>query len=86
MRNRYYLCSFGGVVSLHQILSEMNKMKRILFVTLPFVAETDGMLQVTSYKGMSNTGFPLPIHQRIMTSFGKRTTLELPHGSLRAIH
>ena len=52
----------------------------------PFVAEIDGTLQVTSYRGMSDNGFPLPTHQRIMTSFGKRITLELPHGSLRVMY
>ena len=84
--NGYFVCLFEVVVSLHQILTEMNKMKRLLFCILLFVAETDGTLQVTSCKRMSNIGFPLPTHQRIMTSFGKRTTLKLPCGSLRVMH
>ena len=45
-----------------------------------------GTSQVISCKGMSNIGFPLPTHQRIMTSFGKRTMLELHHGSLRVMY
>ena len=68
------------------MLNEMNKMKRLSFVHLLFVADIDGTLQVTSCKKMSNIGFPLQTHQRIMTSFGRRTTLELPHGSLRVIY
>jgi hypothetical protein len=31
-----------GVV--HHASNEMNKMKRLLFLSLPFVAETDGIL------------------------------------------
>jgi hypothetical protein len=38
---------------------------------------------VASCKGASNIGFPLPTHQRIMTSLGKHTALEPPLGSLR---
>jgi hypothetical protein len=38
---------------------------------------------MTSQKWMPNIGIALRTHQRIMTFFGKRTTLELPHGSLR---
>jgi hypothetical protein len=56
---------------------------------LLFVSEADGShgtLQVTNCEGMSNIGSPLPTHQRIMTSFGKRTTQELPHGSLIVMH
>jgi hypothetical protein len=74
------------VVSLHLMLSEMNKMKRLSFVHLFLVAEIDGTLQVTSCKGMPSIGSPLPTHQRIMTSFGRRTTLELPHGFLRVMY
>ena len=75
----------GVIVALHQMLSEMNKMKRLLFL-FTFAAETDGTLQVTSCKGTSNIGFPLLTRQRIITSFGRRTLLELPHGSLRVLH
>ena len=50
-----------------------------------FAAETGGILQVTSCKGTSGNGSPLPTHQRTMTSFGKRITLDLPRGSLKAI-
>jgi hypothetical protein len=64
----------------------MNKSKRLLFPILSFVVENNGTMQVTSCKGMSNIGFPLPTHQQIMTLFGKRTTPELPHGSLRVMH
>ena len=53
----------------------------------PFVAETDGILQVTSCKGMSDNGFLLPTHQRITTHVRKRPMrLELSFGSLRAMH
>ena len=75
------------IVALHQMLSEMNKMKRLLFLYLglssPRLTET---LQVTNCKETSNIGFPLPTHQRTMTSFGRRTTLGLLHGSLRVMH
>ena len=30
-------------VALHQVLNEMNKMKRSLFFSPPFIAETDGI-------------------------------------------
>jgi hypothetical protein len=86
MRNRYRPGSFWIVVALHQMLGEMNKMKRLSFLYLPFVAETDRTSQVTNCKGMSNIGLLLLTHQRIMTSCGKHTTLELPHGSLRVTH
>jgi hypothetical protein len=86
MRNRYHLSSFAVVVALHQMLGEINKMKRSSFLYLPFVAETDSTLQVTNCKGMSNIGLPLPTPQRIMTSFGKRTTLDLRCGFLRVMH
>jgi hypothetical protein len=59
---------------------------RLFFLIFPFVAGTDGTSQVTSCKGMSDNGLPLPTHQRIMTSFGKRITQELPHGSLRVMY
>ena len=59
---------------------------RLLFLYLPFASEADGGLQVTSRKGMRNIGLHLPTHQRIMTSIGKRTTLELHHGSLRVMY
>ena len=48
----------------------------------PFVNKTDDTMQVTSCKGMFDNGFPLPTHRRTRTLFGKRTTLELPRGSL----
>ena len=66
----------------------MERRRRVCYLYIfPFVLETDRpFLQMTSYSGMSDNGFPLPTHQRIMTSFGKRTTLELPHGSLRVMY
>jgi hypothetical protein len=52
---------------------------------IPATVEIDGASQVTSCKGISDNGFPLPTHQRTMTSFGKRTILEPPRGSLKVI-
>jgi hypothetical protein len=38
------LTDFERVVALHQALNEINKMKRLLFSPLHFIAETDGIL------------------------------------------
>ena len=71
--------------SRHSPDAKRNEQDETLLFLYPFVAETDGTLQVTSCKRISNIGFPLPTHQRIMTLFGKRTILERPHGSLRVM-
>jgi hypothetical protein len=55
----------------------------MLFLYLPFVEEINGALQVTR---MPNIGLRLPTHQRIITSIGKRTTLEPPRGSSKVMH
>ena len=64
----------------------MARCRHVRLFISPFVAETNGTLQVTSYKGMSDNDFPLPTHQRTMISFGKRITPELHHGSLKVIN
>jgi hypothetical protein len=62
-------------------------MKRLFFFYfLPFVIETNFILQVSSCKEMSNIGFLLLTHQRITNLFVKHPILELPDGFLNVKH
>ena len=86
-QNLCFPCSRAIVVSIHQMVNEMNKMNRPLFLYfITLCLETKVALQVTSCKGTSNAGSLLPIHQQTTTSSGKLTIMELQHGSLRPMY
>ena len=68
------------------MLSEMNKMKRLLFAFYSFRRNTDDTFQVFSYKRASNVGSPLRTRRRTMTSFGAHVMKERQHGFWRVMY
>jgi hypothetical protein len=55
--NVYFCRSLAVAVALHQVVYEMNKMKRLLFPNLSFVPlEAETISQVISCKETSNIG------------------------------
>ena len=78
-------CSQRVVVSLQEIVNEVNKMKRLFprFFN-PHLPRLKPPLQVTNSKGMSDIGSLLLTLQRITTSFGEATIKEPENGSFRA--
>ena len=62
-----------------------NEQYETFVVSLALVAKTDGIFQVTNCDRMLKTG-SLPLTRRQVTIlFGGHDTLELQHGSLRAM-
>ena len=80
-------CSQRVVVSLQEIVNEVNKMKRLFpRIFYPYLPRLKPPLQVTNSKGMSDNGSLLLTLQRITTSFGKVIIKELENGSCRAAY
>ena len=79
-------CSHGAVVTLHELLNEMNKIKRSFFFYLAFIAKIDRTLQVFNYKGTSSVGSLLRTRQRTTTSLGAHVMKERLHGFWRVTY
>jgi hypothetical protein len=70
---------------LHEVASNMNKLKRELVLTLPLLAEIMVIAwQVTSCSKISAIGSPLLIHGRIIILPGNRITQGRRSGSFMA--
>jgi len=70
---------------LHEVASDMNKLKRELVLTLPLLAEITVIAwQVTSCSKISAIGSLLLIHGKITTLPGHRITQGRRRGSLMA--